>query len=372
MTHGIAAFTKLTEADFRRQTNPAAHAAIFSAAAAATAKVAASSSLSPTASGWYGDCMTVLFTDPLFLRHETGRHPEQPQRLVAITNRLARAGLIAQCRPGNYGPLLPDAVMKVHRADVVARARQVAEDGGGHLDADTILSPDSYQVALAAAGACTAGVDAVMNGPDRTALCLVRPPGHHATPSRSMGFCLFNNIALAAAHGRDKLGLNRILIVDWDVHHGNGTQDVFYADPSVMFCSIHRYGHGFYPGTGAADETGTGAGLGWTLNVPVRHGTSRHDFQAIFQSALAHAADKIRPELVLLSAGFDAHRRDPIGSLGLESEDFAELTRLVLQVADTHAKGRLVSCLEGGYDLDALAESVQVHLEELLAHSEEK
>jgi acetoin utilization deacetylase AcuC-like enzyme len=326
--------------------------------------------LSPAPSECYGDCMTVLFTDPLFLRHETGRHPEQPQRLVAITNRLARAGLIAQCRPGSYEPLLPERVTTIHHADVAARAKHVAENGGGHLDADTVLSPDSYRVALAAAGACVAGVDAVMNGPDRTALCLVRPPGHHATPTHSMGFCLFNNIALAAAHGRDAFDLNRILIVDWDVHHGNGTQDVFYADPSVMFCSIHRYGQGFYPGTGAADETGTGPGLGCTLNAPVRYGTSRHDFQAIFQRALEKAADEIKPELVLLSAGFDAHRRDPIGSLGLESEDFAELTRLVLQVADTHAQGRLVSCLEGGYDLDALAESVQVHLEELLTHSE--
>jgi acetoin utilization deacetylase AcuC-like enzyme len=154
------------------------------------------------------------------------------------------------------------------------------------------------------------------------------------------------------------------------VHHGNGTQEVFYADPTVMFCSIHRFGNGFYPGSGAADETGSGPGLGLTLNAPVRYGTSRHDFRALFLNSLEKAADRMRPELVLLSAGFDAHRRDPIGSLGLESEDFAELTRLVLQVADTHCQGRLVSCLEGGYDLEALAESVQAHLEELLAHTE--
>jgi len=185
-----------------------------------------------------------------------------------------------------------------------------------------------------------------------------------------MGFCLFNNIALAADHAREAFGLTRILIVDWDVHHGNGTQDVFYADPSVMFCSVHRFGNGFYPGTGAANETGTGPGLGCTLNAPVRYGSSPQEFHAIFHGAVEKAADKMRPELVLVSAGFDAHRRDPIGSLGLESEDFADMTRLVLQVADTHAQGRLVSCLEGGYDLDALAESVQIHLEELLARSE--
>jgi acetoin utilization deacetylase AcuC-like enzyme len=315
--------------------------------------------------------MTVLFTDPLFLRHETGQHPERPQRLVAITERLSKAGLVARCRSGTYEPLPPEQVARIHRPDVVARARQAAERGG-HLDADTVVSPESFAVALAAAGACVAGVDAVLNGPDRTALCLVRPPGHHATPTHSMGFCLFNNVALAAAHARDAFGVTRILIVDWDVHHGNGTQDIFYADPSVMFCSIHRFGNGFYPGTGAANETGTGPGLDCTLNAPVRYGSSRQEFHAIFRGAVEKAADKMRPELVLVSAGFDAHRRDPIGSLGLESEDFAELTRLVLHVADTHAHGRLVSCLEGGYDLDALAESVEIHLEELLAHSERK
>jgi acetoin utilization deacetylase AcuC-like enzyme len=314
--------------------------------------------------------MTVLFTDPLFLRHETGRHPERPQRLAAITDRLASAGLDVRCQPGSYEPLTPEQVARIHRPDVIARARQIAKAGGGHLDADTVVCPASFDVALAAAGACVGGVDAVLRGPDRTALCLVRPPGHHATPTHSMGFCLFNNIALAAAHARDAFGLTRVLILDWDVHHGNGTQDIFYADPTVMFCSIHRFGNGFYPGSGAADETGSGPGLGWTLNAPVRFGTSRHDFRSFFLNTLEKAADHMRPELVLLSAGFDAHRRDPIGSLGLESEDFAELTRLVLQVADTHCQGRLVSCLEGGYDLDALAESVQAHLEELLAHSD--
>ena len=185
-----------------------------------------------------------------------------------------------------------------------------------------------------------------------------------------MGFCLFNNVALAATHAQQAHGMTRLLIVDWDVHHGNGTQDIFYADPTVMFYSIHRYGQGFYPGTGSDDETGTGPALGYTMNVPVRYGTSRQDYRSRFLGALEKAADRARPELVFVSAGFDAHQRDPVGSLGLETEDFGDLTRLVLQVADTHAQGRLVSCLEGGYDLQALAECVQLHLEELLAHSE--
>jgi acetoin utilization deacetylase AcuC-like enzyme len=180
-----------------------------------------------------------------------------------------------------------------------------------------------------------------------------------------MGFCLFNNIALAAHHALTAFGLSRILIVDWDVHHGNGTQDIFYSRPEVFFYSIHRYGQGFYPGTGSADETGTGPGLGFTLNVPVRWGTSRPDYRGLYRNALEKAADRIKPELVLVSAGFDAHVNDPIGSLELETEDFVDLTQRALDVANTHAAGRLLSCLEGGYNLDALSESVQAHLEAL-------
>jgi acetoin utilization deacetylase AcuC-like enzyme len=234
------------------------------------------------------------------------------------------------------------------------------------IENDTIVSTDSFAVALAAAGACVAAVDAVLTGDDPNALCLVRPPGHHATPTESMGFCLFDNVALAAHHARSVHGLTRILIVDWDVHHGNGTQDIFYRDPEVMFVSIHRYGGGFYPGTGAADETGSGPGLGHILNVPLRFGVSRISYHDHYTRAIEKAADHIKPELVLVSAGFDAHVRDPIGNLGLDTEDFAKLTRGILDVARTHAEGRVVSCLEGGYHLDALAESVQAHLEELL------
>ncbi|MCC6418806.1 MAG: histone deacetylase [Gemmataceae bacterium] len=310
--------------------------------------------------------MTLLYRDPLFLQHETGRHPENPNRLRAITARLEGAGLVARCTPGSYEPLAPEVVLHLHSPEQVEQVRAIARHGGGCIDADTVVSPASYRVALAAAGACVAATGAVLRGVERTALCLVRPPGHHATPDRCMGFCLFNNVALAADHARRAHGLTRILIVDWDVHHGNGTQDIFYEDPEVFFLSIHRYGHGFYPGTGARDETGQGRGLGCTFNEPVRHGTSREEYSGRFRRALERAADRIRPELVLLSAGFDAHMADPIGSLDLETDDFAAMTRDVLDVARTHAGGRLVSCLEGGYDLDALAESVQAHLEQLL------
>ena len=314
--------------------------------------------------------MTLLYTDPLFLKHETGRHVEVPDRLRAISARLEQAGLPKKCTPGTYQPLTEEAVARVHAAKQVQQVKQVAAHGGGHIDPDTVVSPDSFTVALAAAGACAAAVDAVLKGPERTALCLVRPPGHHATPTRSMGFCLFNNIALAAHHAKTAHQLTRVLIVDWDVHHGNGTQDIFYEDPEVMFFSIHRFGMGFYPGTGDVDETGRGKGEGYTLNVPVRLGTSRKEYADRFSRALEKAAAKIKPELVLVSAGFDAHARDPLGGMPLEAEDFAAFTRQVLDVAKAHAGGRLVSCLEGGYNLDALAESVQAHLEGLLAAKE--
>jgi acetoin utilization deacetylase AcuC-like enzyme len=237
--------------------------------------------------------MTLLYTDPLFLKHETGRHPEHAGRLKAITARLEKAGLDKKCAAGTYKPLTEDDVRALHSAKQVQMAKQVAEHGGGRIDPDTVVCPDSFAVSLAAAGACAAAVDAVLKGPEHNALCLVRPPGHHATPVRSMGFCLFNNVALAAQRAK-KAGLTRILIVDWDVHHGNGTQDIFYEDPEVMFFSIHRFGMGFYPGTGAADETGRGKGQGHVLNAPIRFGTSRKDYHAAFAAALEKAARSAR------------------------------------------------------------------------------
>jgi acetoin utilization deacetylase AcuC-like enzyme len=311
--------------------------------------------------------MTLLYTDPMFLRHDTGPHPETADRLRAVTARLEKTDLPQHCRPGVYQPLTPEVVTRLHSLRMVQSVREVAARGGGRLDPDTAVSAESCAVALAAAGACASAVDAVLRGDEANALCLVRPPGHHATPTRSMGFCLFNNVALAADRALTAHGLDRVLIVDWDVHHGNGTQDIIYEEPRVMFFSIHRFGMGFYPGTGDADETGRGRGLGHTLNAPIRYGTKRPDYRAAFRSALETAADRIKPQLVLLSAGFDAHARDPIGSLGLEVEDFVWLTQQVLDVARTHCGSRLVSCLEGGYNLDVLAESVQAHLEELLA-----
>jgi acetoin utilization deacetylase AcuC-like enzyme len=309
--------------------------------------------------------MTLLYSDPRFLDHNTGRgHPERPERLKQISALLDSTGLTKRCVRPSWQPATLERIERVHEGSYVKSVAELAARGGGRPDPDTVVGSDSFDVARLAAGAAGDAVDRVLAGEDRTALCLVRPPGHHALPDRAMGFCLFNNIAVAARAAIDEHGLDRVLIVDWDVHHGNGTQDIFYADGRVGFLSIHRWP--FYPGTGAADETGTGAGLGATNNLPIAFGTPRDAYRDKFRQELEHFADRIKPQLVLVSAGFDSHREDPIGSLGLEVEDFTDLTRCVLEVANVHAGGRVVSLLEGGYHPTRLAECVAVHLESLL------
>jgi acetoin utilization deacetylase AcuC-like enzyme len=306
----------------------------------------------------------MLFSDPLFERHDTGRHPECADRLRAIRTRLAKSELLSRTTAGTIRSATEGELSRVHPLKYQHVVREFAKNGGGRLDPDTVVSPESADVAIKAAGSACAAVDEVLKGRADRALCLSRPPGHHALTSRAMGFCLFNNVAIAAAHARAAHNLDRVLIVDWDVHHGNGTQDIFYEDGQVHFLSVHRYP--FYPGTGAADETGTGPGLGAILNVPLKSGVSRVQYRDAFRGALEKLAEHCKPELVLISAGFDAHTDDPIGSLGLESEDFATLTQDVMDIANVHCRGRIVSLLEGGYDLDALAESVEIHLGGLL------
>lgn len=311
--------------------------------------------------------MTLLYEDACFLTHDTGRHPENAVRLTAITAHLAISGLASQCRELACEPVTMARLERVHAPGYIAEVQKLAQLGGGRIESDTVVSPASYDVVLRAAGAVCDAVERVVRGEDSQALCLVRPPGHHALASSAMGFCLFNNVAVGARTAVQELGLDRVLVVDWDVHHGNGTQDTFWEDEQVGFLSVHRFP--FYPGSGDWDETGTGPALGTKLNVPVAFGTARKDYLAQFGTALEKIAARTRPQLVLLSAGFDAHRADPIGSLGLEVEDFAELTRLVGSVADTYSGGKLVSVLEGGYNPEVLAQSVGVHLAELIHRS---
>ncbi|MEX2173210.1 MAG: histone deacetylase [Pirellulaceae bacterium] len=309
--------------------------------------------------------MTLLYTNPLFLEHQTGVHPERPLRLTAIEQHLSETGLANRCLRPAFAAASRDEVERVHLPQYVARLAAYAGAGGGRIEIDTVVSQRSFEAAMLAAGAVTDAVRRVVAGEDATALCLVRPPGHHALGHDAMGFCLLGNVAIGTRAAIAEHALDRVLIVDWDVHHGNGTQATFWEDEQVAFLSIHRWP--FYPGTGDDDETGAAAGLGYTVNLPVPFGTPRKDYHAQFERAIERLAAKVQPQLILISAGFDAHQNDPVGSLDLETEDFARLTRTVLGVANSHASGRVVSVLEGGYNPQRLAESVGVHLRELLA-----
>lgn len=309
--------------------------------------------------------MTLLYCDNRFLDYDTGRgHPERPLRVKQINTRLEESGLIDACTRPGWSTLSRERLERIHTAEHIGQVQSLVASGGGNLDPDTVVSPASAEVALHAAGAVCDAVDRVIAGDDSTALCVVRPPGHHALADRAMGFCLFNNIAIAARAAVAEHLLDRVLIVDWDVHHGNGTQDIFYADEQVGFFSSHRWP--FYPGTGAADEIGTGAGLGTTRNLPITADVSREVFRDRFRRELEDFATRIRPQLVLVSAGFDSHRADPLGAFLLETEDFETLTQWVKEIATVHAEGRVVSVLEGGYNPKLLAECVETHLRELI------
>jgi acetoin utilization deacetylase AcuC-like enzyme len=308
--------------------------------------------------------MTLLYYDPRFLEHDTGRgHPERSLRLTRIVERLESIGLVDICKRHEWAPVSRSRLELIHDAAYVEQVTAMGARGGGYWDADTVVSPKSVDVALLAAGAASDAVDRVVNHEADTALCLSRPPGHHALNREAMGFCLFNNVAIAAQVAIDEHGLDRVLIVDWDVHHGNGTQDLFYADGRVGFFSSHRFP--FWPGTGDASETGTAKGLGATRNLPIGAGVTREQFLARFRHELEDFAARIRPQLVLVSAGFDSHRLDPLGRFLLESEDYTTLTRLVRDIATQYAEGRVVSVLEGGYNPDVLAECVEAHLRAL-------
>lgn len=305
----------------------------------------------------------LLYFDPIVLEHQTGSHPECSARLHPVVKWINDCGREEWELQPSWTPVTTERLSGVHTLNYIRTVQEVAAKGGGFIEGDTVVSPVSYDVAKVAAGAVCDAVRRVFNDEDKRAFCLIRPPGHHALTGNAMGFCLFNNVAIGSRVAINELGLDRVLIVDWDVHHGNGTQATFWEDSQVGFFSIHRWP--FYPGTGNTDETGSGPGLGMTRNLPTSYGTSRKDYLSRFRHELEAFAAIVKPDLVLISAGFDAHRKDPIGSLGLESEDFQPLTRAVVEVADAYAAGRVISVLEGGYHPEALSECVQVHVGEL-------
>lgn len=307
---------------------------------------------------------TAVIYSPDFLLHDTGPHPECPSRVSAIKPALEKIETISWVEPREAQP---SDILRCHTEDHYEMVLRACDLTKSHrrvgLDPDTIVSAGSLRAALLGSGGTLTAIDAVMNKDVHNAFVLVRPPGHHATPDRAMGFCLFNNVAIGARYIQEKHNLERVLIVDWDVHHGNGTQDIFYAEPSVFYYSLHQFPH--YPGTGSRFETGTGTGKGYTLNVPLPGGTSAVDHLTAFREGFTNILARFKPDFILISAGFDAHIFDPLGDLNLEDEDFVTMTRDVKRLADEYCNGRIVSLLEGGYNLQTLPATVASHLKVL-------
>src|SRR5262245_34232128 len=306
-----------------------------------------------------------LVYDSAYLKHDTGSHPENLRRLQAILQSLEGDESLSK----RLGRITPQAastedITRCHDDDLIQHIETLCRQGARFIDVDTTISPESYEGARLAAGAAISAVDRVMSEEGQRAFGLVRPPGHHATIANAMGFCLFNNAAIAARYAQAKYGAERILIVDWDVHHGNGTQEIFWTDPSVFYFSVHQFP--YYPGTGSAGERGAGKGSGYTLNVPLRAGTTAHDHRRAFADALGEIERRFPPDLVIISAGFDSRRGDPLGGLMLEDADFYEMTKEVLRIAEKHGGGRVVALLEGGYNLQLLGGSVKSHLSAML------
>lgn len=311
---------------------------------------------------------TALIHHPIFEKHETGPgHPETARRYRTVINALEKDAKLW----GSLTEITPDkasqgVVQAAHTKDHFRRIANAFAEGLDRLDADTTISMKSFDAALFGAGGACRAVDAVIQGEAKNAFVAVRPPGHHATAEHAMGFCLFNNVAVAARYAQNQYKeIERVAIVDWDVHHGNGTQGIFYTDPSVFFFSMHQYP--WYPGTGSRGETGHSRGLGSTLNLPVKAHTPAEVQLRSFESAIEDISQKMRPDLIIISAGFDAHLTDPLGQLRIENDDFVSMTQTIMQWAEEACGGRVISCLEGGYNLDTLGETVRRHVEQLAA-----
>lgn len=306
---------------------------------------------------------TAIVHHPIYERHDTGPgHPEMPSRyrvvIEAIQNDSDLWGSLKEITPERA----PQGIVQAaHTKEHFKKVEGAFASGLDRLDMDTTISMKSFDASLYAAGGAIAAVDAVMSGEVENAFVAVRPPGHHATAERAMGFCLFNNVAVAARYAQNKYQeIDNVAIIDWDVHHGNGTQGIFYSDPSVFFFSMHQYP--WYPGTGSQGETGQGKGLGSTMNLPMKAFTKASDQNAAFDAAIGEISAKIKPDMIFISAGFDAHATDPLGQLQLEDPDYERMTRTVMQWADEACSGRIVSCMEGGYNLQTLGGTVRSHV----------
>ena len=308
---------------------------------------------------------TALLADPIYKQHLTGaRHPEQPGRYDAVLQALEEAGLLQNLLKIDRRTASEEEILLCHTPEYLETVkREVAAAAPVLSTGDTVISGKSYDVAREAVGGVLQAIDAVVERRAANVFCVVRPPGHHATPDRGMGFCIFNNIAIAARYAQQRHNLERVLIADWDVHHGNGTQDIFYRNGSVLFFSTHQ--SPWYPGTGKKWETGEGPGKGTTMNALFPAGAGRSEILGAFQTKLLPAANEFKPDLILVSAGFDSRLGDPLGQFTLTDQDFADLTELLLELADRHSAGRLVSVLEGGYDLEGLGLAAAKHVEAL-------
>ncbi len=291
-----------------------------------------------------------------YLQHETGEHPEHKDRLTAILNHLRSEGLLKRLAKIMPRPATVEEIALVHDPNYIRKVKATAAGGGGYLDPDTIVAPESYEVALLAAGGVLQAVYSVIDGEVPAAMCLVRPPGHHAEADHGMGFCLFNNVAVAARYAQRRHGLQRIMIIDWDVHHGNGTQHSFEAEREVLFFSIHQ--SPLYPGTGRVNEVGQGKGAGFTVNVPLPSESGDGSYYYAFKNILMPIAQQYEPQLILVSAGYDAHRDDPLANMRLSTAGFNHLADMVGQMARELCGGKVVLTLEGGYNREVLATAV--------------
>lgn len=316
---------------------------------------------------WYSCAMpTAIIADPIYRQHDPGwNHPESPERYDAVMRALQNEGLLDMALSLTPRKATEEELAWCHDPEYIAQVRHEIQSGMTQVSTgDTAISFRSYEVAQYAVGAVFRAVAAVMTGETRNAFCVVRPPGHHATPDRGMGFCIFNNIALGARFAQKEYGVKRVLIVDWDVHHGNGTQDIFYEDPSVFYYSSHQ--SPLYPFTGWPAEKGAGRGAGTTLNICLPAGAGREVVLGALEGELGKAMETFKPELVMISAGFDSRIDDPIGHLTLTDDDFRDMTKCMMQMAAKYAHGRLVSVLEGGYNLHGLASATCAHVRELI------